>query len=34
LAEYADNIAVGLANLVHVYNPQRVVLNGEVLARA
>jgi predicted NBD/HSP70 family sugar kinase len=32
MAEYADNIAVGLANLVHVYNPQRVVLNGEVLA--
>jgi predicted NBD/HSP70 family sugar kinase len=30
LADYADNLAVGIANLMHVYHPQLVVLNGDV----
>ncbi len=31
LADYADNIAVGLANLMHVYHPLLFILNGSVL---
>jgi len=30
MADYADNVAVGLANLMHVYHPLLFVLNGEV----
>lgn len=32
LADYADNVAVGLTNLMHVYHPQLFVLNGAVLS--
>lgn len=31
LADYADNIAVGLTNLMHVYHPLLFILNGKVL---
>ena len=31
LADYADNIAVGLTNLMHVYHPLLFILNGNVL---
>lgn len=31
LADYADNIAVGLTNLMHVYHPSLFILNGDVL---
>jgi predicted NBD/HSP70 family sugar kinase len=31
LADYADNIAVGLTNLMHVYHPLLFILNGDVL---
>lgn len=31
LADYADNIAVGLANLMHTFHPLLFILNGDVL---
>lgn len=32
LTDYADNIAVGLTNLMHVYHPSLFILNGSALS--
>lgn len=32
LEEYAENLAIGLANIAQVFTPQALILNGDVLA--
>lgn len=32
LRDYADNIAIGLTNVMHVYHVRRFVLNGDILS--